>query len=120
VEGFFCLSPPAPSDAPPPQGPAKAGYMEFEAASVERRSVLNLNRPRVACSVHDPNRPRSVDGARQFFRPLNRQHAVSGDLVEPEIVDLAGIVQAIEVDVEQRQPSAAIFLHDRERWAADV
>ena len=43
-----------------------------------------------------------------------------GNLVQPQVVDLARIVQAIEIDVEQRQPAAAVFLDQRERRAADL
>jgi ABC-type uncharacterized transport system ATPase subunit len=60
------------------------------------------------------------DRARQLVGPLDREDAFGGDLVEPEVVDLTRIVESIQIDVKQRQPTAAIFLHDRERWTAHV
>ena len=56
----------------------------------------------------------------ELFGPLDRQDAVLPKLVEPELVDLTRVVQAIEVDVKQRQTSATVLLHQRERRAADV
>src|SRR6185436_10206875 len=56
----------------------------------------------------------------QLLRPLDRQHAAGGNLVEAEISDLARIVESIQIDVIQRQPAAAVFLHQRERRAADL
>src|SRR5262245_40116673 len=61
-----------------------------------------------------------LDVPRQLLCPLDREHAVSSDLVEAEIEHLARIVEAIEIDVEQRQAAAAIFLDERERRAAHL
>src|SRR5262249_52255014 len=49
---------------------------------------------------------------------LDGEHAVDGDLVEAQVEDLARIVEAIEIDVKERQPPAAVFLDQRERRAA--
>ena len=42
----------------------------------------------------------SVDRPRQPFGPLDRQHAVVAELLQPQIVDLARVVQAIQIDVD--------------------
>ena len=74
-------------------------------------------------------RPRARSRTRDRLRRCGRgslsahsiaRHRRRRDLVEPEIVDLARIVQAVQIDVKQRQPSAAVFLNQRERRAADL
>src|SRR6516165_8063284 len=68
--------------------------------------IINRDRPFVALAVHDPycDRPGQPRAAGlQLLGPLDREHAASGELVEAKVVDLPGVVQAVEVGVEKRQ-----------------
>src|SRR5215475_6879845 len=82
--------------------------------------AAHCDRSQIAVAVYDLNPDRVRIVAPQLLRPLDRQHAALRDLVEPEIVELARIVQPIQVDVKQRQPAAAVFLNERECRAAHL
>jgi len=61
------------------------------------------------------------DGAgkltRKFFSPLDRKHGVSCNFVQSEFLDFANIGEPIQIDMDEGDAAAAIFLHDRERRA---
>ena len=74
----------------------------------------------VAVTVLEFHDCRTHDRPRQLLRPLDRQYAALSQFLQPKLVDLARIIEAIEVDVNQRHASATVLLHQRERRAADV
>jgi hypothetical protein len=57
---------------------------------------------------------------RQLVGPLDRDHRSIPKLLEAEFVDFSRIVQAIEIDVQQRYSPAPVLLNQRESRAADV
>ena len=74
----------------------------------------------MSSTISMSNVPRAIKRVREPIRPLDRQDAVSdAHLVEPQILGRRAI-QAIEIDVVQREPAAAILVDQRERRAADL
>jgi hypothetical protein len=63
----------------------------------------------------DHNRARALTG--KFFSPFDREHGVSCNFVQSEILDFANIREPIQIDMDEGDAAAAIFLHDRERRA---
>src|SRR5262249_5971527 len=59
-------------------------------------------------------------GPRQLPGPFDRQHALHTELLEAQIVDLARVVEPVKIDVDERDPAAAVLLHQRERRAAHL
>ena len=56
---------------------------------------------------------------RQALGPFDGHDSARGQIgIESDLVEL-GAIEAIEIDVHQRQPSAAVFVHERERRAGD-
>ncbi len=55
---------------------------------------------------------------REAIGPLDRQHAAM-KFFQPQIVGRCPL-QAIQIDVIQRQPSTSIFVHQRERRTAHL
>ena len=54
---------------------------------------------------------------RKPFGPFDGQHSARGQLgVEADVVEI-GTIEAVQIDVHQRQASAAVFVHERERRA---
>src|SRR5207247_3687981 len=52
--------------------------------------------------------------------PLHRRHALAGEHVAQERRLVARRLEAIEIDVREREPSARVLGHDRERGAVDA
>src|SRR5215831_12495633 len=97
--------------------------IETTSTRLSSHQTINCDRPCVALAVHDPDgdRPGQPRAAgRQLLGPLDREYAAGGELVEAKVVDLPGIVQAVEVGVEKCQAPAAVLLHQRERRAAHL
>ena len=70
--------------------------------------------------IGDPHRHRIDNAPRQSLRPFDGDHAVRGQiLIEADLIEL-GPIETIEIDVNQRQTPAALFVDERERRTGDV
>ena len=77
------------------------------------------NPPPICTEAVDVDRDGGEGRTRQAVGPFDREHAVFADVVEPEVGGFGG-GEAIQIRMEQRQASAAVLLHQRERRAADI
>ncbi len=68
--------------------------------------------------MFDADLDRPTDRPRQFLRPLDRQDAFQSELFESQLIDLARIVEAVQIHMNERDAAAPILLHQRERRAA--
>lgn len=84
-------------------------------APTRRCSALRgLDRPRVAAGVLKTHGPRARQGAGQPLRPLDRDDAGRSEVrVQANLVELGGL-EAIEVDVNQRDAATAVLVDDCE------
>src|SRR4051794_32492158 len=76
----------------PTRGGTSAGA--GAAVGIMRTRLADHDVARVAVAVRDADGAavRRLEPRRQLLRPLDREHAVFGDLVEPELVELARIL----------------------------
>ena len=86
-------------------------YRRRVAGERRKRTALarHMDAALVAAGVLDVNGDGlgRLQPAGELLRPFDREHAAGGNFVEPEIVDLPRIVEAVQVDVIQREPAGA-------------
>src|SRR5262245_57320461 len=90
---------------------------------IDRRSppsVGDMDRALVVVAMLDSNLDGVLEMPRQPIGPLDGGDAIAAcQLVEAEVVHLDRF-QSVKIDVVERQPSAAIFLDERESGAGDL
>ena len=81
---------------------------------VLRRGLLDADQPDVLALIADADDERAGWAARQAIGPFHGGHTRVGNLwVEADLIEI-GAVEPVEVDMDQRQPSARELVHERE------
>jgi len=77
------------------------------------------NSPRRVVTVFDAHGDRVLESSRKSVRPFDGHHSsTAGHLVQAQIFNLARL-QAIQIDVKERQAPTSILLNQRKRRTRD-